>query len=248
MTFEGDGSLDLEVRRAFANDLGAPGEPLDDGRVIVVARPDDHWGYVACGAAFADATLVAVEPDLLPTARDASPGTHGPGALLQILSTTRDAARDADRDGTLHAPGIGWVVAHPSREAALPTGMQMEVVEADALSALIEDGRFENGAGRSDGADGRSFRNQCGLVLRADDEIVAVAGVFLSYGLHEIGVDVTERHRGRGLGRFVVSAAVEEIQRRGEVPFYGCSPTNIVSQRTALSAGFLPVLSSASIT
>lgn len=248
MTLQGDEPVDLAVRRAFAAALGAPGAPLDDGRVLVVERPDDHWGYVACGAAFADATLVAVEPDLLGAARVAAPEAHGPGALLQILSATRDAGRDADRDVTLHAPGIGWIVTHPSTDAALPAGVQVNVVGADALNALIGDGRFPNGAGGSDGADGRSFRNQYGLILRADGEIVAVAGVFLSYGLHEIGVDVIEHQRGRGLGRSVVSAAVDEIQRRGEVPFYGCSPTNIASQRTALSTGFRPVLASASIT
>lgn len=108
-------------------------------------------------------------------------------------------------------------------------------------------GRFENGVGHA-GQDGREFRNRFALALYdAGGEIAAIAGAFDTYGMSEIGVDVVRDHRGEGLGRLVVSKMAREIMRRDEVPFYGCAPTNIRSQRTAASSGFQIVLADATV-
>jgi predicted GNAT family acetyltransferase len=57
---------------------------------------------------------------------------------------------------------------------------------------------------------------------------------------------VVRSHRGQGLGALVV-AQRPEIVDRGETPVYFCDATNIRSQRTALTTGFLPVCSNASV-
>jgi RimJ/RimL family protein N-acetyltransferase len=89
------------------------------------------------------------------------------------------------------------------------------------------------------GADGREFRNRFALVLYdAEGEPAAVAGAFDTHGMLEVGVDVARRYRGRELGRLVVSELTREIMGDGKVPFYGCSPTNIRSHRTAESCGY----------
>lgn len=128
---------------------------------------------------------------------------------------------------------------------SVPAGFELRVVDQAWLEAAQHRGIFENGAG-SVGEAGRSLRNQYGSVLfDASGEPVAVGGVFLTYGLHEIGVDVVRAYRGRGFGRLVVAAATREILSRGETPVYWCATSNTRSQRTALSCGYLPVLSSA---
>jgi hypothetical protein len=239
---------DRAVRAAYARGLGAGEAPLDDGRVLVVERPDGHWGYLAVGAAFAHATLLSVAPELVEVARSVAPEVHGPGALLRSLSAIRDHERSAGRERTLHAPSIGWSLGAPPPTIELPDDLEVRVVTKDELNSLIPDGVFENGAGPADGTTGREFRNLYGVIVSEPGRPVAVAGVFDTYGLHEIGVDVVAERRGDGLGRLVVAAAVREIVSRGGEPFYGCSPTNVVSQRTAWSVGFRPTMADAAIT
>jgi hypothetical protein len=239
---------DRAVRAAYARGLGAGDTPLDDGRVVVVERPDGHWGYLAVGASFANATLLSVAPELMEVAQTAAPEVHGPGALMRALSAIRDHQRSEGRELTLHAPSIGWSLGAPPPTVELPVGLEMRVVAAEELNSLIPTGGFENGAGPVDGSTGREVRNLYGVIVTEPDRIVAVAGVFDTYGLHEIGVDVVGDRQGDGLGRLVVAAAVREIVDRGGEPFYGCSPTNVVSQRTAWSVGFRPTMADAAIT
>lgn len=237
---------DRAVRAAYARGLGAGDALLDDGRVLVVARPEQHWGYLVAGAAFADATLVSAAPEVLELARSVAPEAHGPGALLTTLSAIRDHERAAGRERTLHAPSIGWSLAEAHSILEIPAGMEVRTLTAAELNDLI--GTFENGAGPRDGSTGRAVRNLHGVALVLQQEVLAVAGVFDTYGLHEIGVDVVADRRGVGLGRLVVGMAIREILHRGGEPFYGCSPTNIVSQRTAWSAGFRPTMADTTIT
>jgi len=62
---------------------------------------------------------------------------------------------------------------------------------------------------------------------------------------HEIGVDVVKTRQGQGLAPVVVAAAAQAILEADGAPFYACEATNIRSQRTALSCGFIPVASDA---
>ena len=59
----------------------------------------------------------------------------------------------------------------------------------------------------------------------------------------QIGVDVEEAYRGKGMAAELVRLLKEEILRRGEIPFYSVSQSHILSMNTAVSAGFLPAWS-----
>lgn len=56
----------------------------------------------------------------------------------------------------------------------------------------------------------------------------------------QIGIDVCAGSRGHGLGAGLVALLKEEILRRGKLPFYGTSLSNLASWRTALRCGFFP--------
>lgn len=58
--------------------------------------------------------------------------------------------------------------------------------------------------------------------------------------LWQIGVNVGEAWRRRGIARYLVRLLKNEILSRGFVPFYGTANSHIASQRTALSCGFVP--------
>jgi GNAT superfamily N-acetyltransferase len=246
------------VEAAYARSLGADPVDLSEDRVVVVERPPEVAWATAIVATFAAASLVSVPSWLLDAAAELSPAEHSlPGRSLTAhravtgapyLERLASRARDLGHDVAVHGPSIGWSLRAVPPPPAVPPDLRIEAVDAAWLNARIPSGELPNGAGPADGSSGREFRNLYGVAaLDATGRVVAAAGVFDTYGLHEIGVDVAPGHRGRGLGTAVVAAAVHAILGRGAVPFYGCGPSNIRSQRTAISAGFVPVCADATI-
>ncbi len=47
-------------------------------------------------------------------------------------------------------------------------------------------------------------------------------------------------YRGRGIARTLVSLLRDEVFRRGAIPYYGTSLSNLPSWKTALASGFEP--------
>lgn len=73
------------------------------------------------------------------------------------------------------------------------------------------------------------------------DRIMGMAGCSAdSPEMWQIGIDVLPEYRGRGIGRTLVTLLRNETFRRGAIPYYGTSLSNIPSWKTALSSGFLP--------
>ena len=73
------------------------------------------------------------------------------------------------------------------------------------------------------------------------EEIMGMAGCSADTPeLWQIGIDVLPRYRGRGIGKTLVALLRNEALRRGALPYYGTSLSNIASWRTALASGFLP--------
>lgn len=56
--------------------------------------------------------------------------------------------------------------------------------------------------------------------------------------LWQIGIDVAESFRGRGIGAALTSALARHALEAKKVPWYGVAPANLASLSTALAAGF----------
>ncbi len=73
------------------------------------------------------------------------------------------------------------------------------------------------------------------------EEIIGMAGCSADTPeLWQIGIDVLPRYRGRGIGKTLAALLRDEAFRRGALPYYGTSLSNIASWRVALASGFLP--------
>jgi len=74
-----------------------------------------------------------------------------------------------------------------------------------------------------------------------DGEIVGMAGCSADTPtLWQIGIDVDPRYRQRNIGKTLVGLIKNEVFRRGAIPFYGTSLSNLPSWKIALGCGFRP--------
>lgn len=59
----------------------------------------------------------------------------------------------------------------------------------------------------------------------------------------QIGVDVLELYRGKGLATALVNMLTIEILKRGYIPYYSTDCSNVISQHVAVRAGYFPAWS-----
>ncbi len=127
----------------------------------------------------------------------------------------------------------------------LPSGEAVEVAstpelkwyDAEAIRAFEGDERFDEAF---------LFSNRIPDILAVaaveDDEILAMAGATEdSQQFWQIGVNVTDAGRGKGLGNCVVTHLKNAILSRGKVPYYGTVGSHVKSQRVAVRSGFIPI-------
>ncbi|MCL1929525.1 MAG: GNAT family N-acetyltransferase [Treponema sp.] len=75
-----------------------------------------------------------------------------------------------------------------------------------------------------------------------EDKIIGMSGCSADTPLlWQIGIDVHENYRGKGIGTYLVTLIKKEIEKRGKVPFYGTSLSNLYSWNIAINSGFSPV-------
>lgn len=74
-----------------------------------------------------------------------------------------------------------------------------------------------------------------------DERIIGLAGCSADTQLFwQIGIDVLLGCRGAGIGTKLVQLLKDEVFRRGAIPFYGTSLSNLHSWNIALNSGFYP--------
>ena len=79
------------------------------------------------------------------------------------------------------------------------------------------------------------------VVALDGSKIMGMAGCSAdSPKLWQIGIDVDPIYRGRGVARTLVTLLRNEVFKRGAIPYYGTSLSNLASWKTALSSGFTP--------
>ena len=73
------------------------------------------------------------------------------------------------------------------------------------------------------------------------EKIIGLAGCSADTKLFwQIGIDVLPHYRGRGIGTTLVQLLKNETFRRGAIPFYGTSLSNLHSWNIAINCGFYP--------
>jgi RimJ/RimL family protein N-acetyltransferase len=79
------------------------------------------------------------------------------------------------------------------------------------------------------------------VAAMVDGKIAGIAGASADTPqLWQIGIDIKDEYRGRGMGTHLVLLLKKEIIAWGRIPYYGTSLSNIHSWKIALNCGFRP--------
>lgn len=108
--------------------------------------------------------------------------------------------------------------------------------EKEDIFQFKDDARFDEAFVFDD-----NYSDILGVAAFDGDNIMGMAGASEdSKILCQIGINVMPEYRGKGIGTNLVALLKQEMLKRGKVPFYGTSESNIASNGIAVSAGFFP--------
>lgn len=167
-------------------------------------------------------------------------------ALLAEITGERTIRREANASA-------GALEVDPQDTEARVTHLRVELLDAEQFERFRGDKRYSNALGFSatrpdvlvlaaypveeDAADvpaaGESdpaLADPIALVGVSDDSPV----------MRQIGIDVLPAWRGAGIASALVRDAARLTLAEGYIPFYGTSPSHILSQRVAMNAGLVP--------
>lgn len=84
------------------------------------------------------------------------------------------------------------------------------------------------------------FPDVLGVAAIDNGAIIGMAGATADcYSMYQIGIDVLESGRGKGLGTNLTALIKQELLARGKVPFYGTGLSHIPSKNVAINSRLL---------
>lgn len=152
--------------------------------------------------------------------------------------------QNKNRDELFECPLVYGQTIHyvpdPTRinEPDLPLAYTYSLFQGEDIYKLSHIAGFDNSLVFDD--KGKTNSTIAFLAFR-DKAVVAIASACPAYdNLWEIGIDVMPPYRNNGLATAMTQKLTYEIIRKGVVPFYSASITNIGSQMVATRAGYIP--------
>ena len=164
-------------------------------------------------------------------------------ALLAEITGERTIRREANASA-------GALEVDPQDTQARVTRLRVELLAAEQFERFRGDKRYSNALGfsvtRPDvlvlaayAVDGAGDTEGAGIPANADP--VAMVGMSDdSPIMRQIGIDVLPAWRGAGIASALVRDAARLTLAEGYLPFYGTSPSHMLSQRVAMNAGLVP--------
>lgn len=164
-------------------------------------------------------------------------------ALLAEITGERTIRREANASASA-------IEVAPEDTEARVTRLRVDLLDAEQIERFRGDKRYSNALGfsvtRPDvlvlaayAVDGAGDTEGAGIPANADP--VAMVGMSDdSPIMRQIGIDVLPAFRGAGIASALVRDAARLTLAEGYLPFYGTSPSHMLSQRVALNAGLVP--------
>ena len=241
-------------QRGAAAEIGCSIDDFRTNGLTVVERPDDCLEpFLVKAVTFGTGTVISVDASYVVFVRGVAIEPHYRALYAQVwLQQLVDEGRRRGDDIAWRGPGLGFVPGAAIEAMPVPAGFQLLRVGTDWREEHLHSLQFSNALAEPDDTIAAELWQFALLLVDAAGAPAALAGAYVlnrgdptreGYDHLEIGVDVARAHRGEGLAPIVVTAMAAEAERMGLLATYYCAPTNIRSQRTAWSCGFVPALS-----
>ncbi len=170
-------------------------------------------------------------------------------ALLAEITGERTIRREANASA-------GAIEVDPEDTEARVTRLRVELLDAEQFERFRGDKRYSNALGFSvarpdvlvlaaypvdekaseasevaaEGENDPALADPIAMVGMSDDSPI----------MRQIGIDVLPAFRGAGIASALVRDAARLTLAEGYLPFYGTSPSHMLSQRVAMNAGLVP--------
>lgn len=175
-------------------------------------------------------------------------------ALLAEITGERTIRREANASA-------GAIEVDPEDTEARVTRLRVELLDAEQIERFRGDKRYSNALGFSvtrpdvlvlaaypvDAYPVNENASKASEVVAAGESAPALADPIAMVGLsddspimRQIGIDVLPAFRGAGIASALVRDAARLTLAEGYLPFYGTSPSHMLSQRVAMNAGLVP--------
>ncbi len=126
----------------------------------------------------------------------------------------------------------------PKKEVEINQSLDIHLVENDDVFELFQYPGFINAMSYKED---NPQKDIIATYYKEDNEMIGIAAASTdALDMWQIGIDVLDGHRYKGIGKTLVNHLAKAIINRGKVPFYCTSWSNIGSRQTALSSGFRP--------
>ena len=164
-------------------------------------------------------------------------------ALLAEITGERTIRREANASADA-------LETDPDDTAVGETRLRVDLLSEEQIESFRGDKRYSNALGFSErrpdvlvlaayAVDGAGDTEGAGIPANADP--VAMVGMSDdSPIMRQIGIDVLPAWRGAGIASALVRDAARLTLAEGYLPFYGTSPSHMLSQRVAMNAGLVP--------
>ena len=175
-------------------------------------------------------------------------------ALLAEITGERTIRREANASA-------GAIEVDPEDTEARVTRLRVELLDAEQFERFRGDKRYSNALGFSvtrpdvlvlaaypaDAYPVNENASKTSEVAAAGESGPALADPIAMVGMsddspimRQIGIDVLPAWRGAGIASVLVHDAARLTLAEGYLPFYGTSPSHMLSQRVAMNAGLVP--------
>ena len=175
-------------------------------------------------------------------------------ALLAEITGERTIRREANASA-------GAIEVDPEDTEARVTRLRVELLDAEQFERFRGDKRYSNALGFSvtrpdvlvlaaypaDAYPVNENASKTSEVAAAGESGPALADPIAMVGMsddspimRQIGIDVLPAWRGAGIASVLVRDAARLTLAEGYLPFYGTSPSHMLSQRVAMNAGLVP--------
>ena len=170
-------------------------------------------------------------------------------ALLAEITGERTIRREANASA-------GAIEVDPEDTEARVTRLRVELLDAEQFERFRGDKRYSNALGfsvtRPDVLVLAAYpveenASKASEVAAAGESDPALADPIAMVGMsddspimRQIGIDVLPAWRGAGIASVLVHDAARLTLAEGYLPFYGTSPSHMLSQRVAMNAGLVP--------